>query len=109
MMLGAIGVVFFLSNGLGWANTTVASTFALTLLFLRTPLIQAVGAWPTLISAQVAFDKLSSLELAEYQPSFAVADTLTDWQRLELEEVTYHYPNTAQGEGFQSRASQYDP
>ncbi|MGY2461274.1 multidrug ABC transporter permease/ATP-binding protein [Vreelandella sulfidaeris] len=101
MMLGAIGVVFFLSNGLGWANTTVASTFALTLLFLRTPLIQAVGAWPTLISAQVAFDKLSSLELAEYQPSFAVADTLTDWQRLELEEVTYHYPNTAQGEGFQ--------
>lgn len=101
MMLGAIGVVFFLSNGLGWADTTVASTFALTLLFLRTPLIQAVGAWPTLISAQVAFDKLSSLELAEYQPSFAVADTLTDWQRLELEEVTYHYPNTAQGEGFQ--------
>ncbi|WP_447042807.1 multidrug ABC transporter permease/ATP-binding protein [Vreelandella sp. H-I2] len=101
MMLGAIGVVFFLSNGLGWANTTVASTFALTLLFLRTPLIQAVGAWPTLISAQVAFDKLSSLELAEYQPSFAVDDTLTDWQRLELEEVTYHYPDTAQGEGFQ--------
>ena len=101
MMLGAIGVVFFLSNGLGWANTTVASTFALTLLFLRTPLIQAVGAWPTLISAQVAFDKLSSLELAEYQPGFAVEDTLTDWQRLELEEVTYHYPDTAQGEGFQ--------
>ncbi|WP_339882159.1 ABC transporter transmembrane domain-containing protein, partial [Vreelandella maris] len=85
MMLGAIGVVFFLSNGLGWANTTVASTFALTLLFLRTPLIQAVGAWPTLISAQVAFDKLSSLELAEYQPGFAVEDTLTDWQRIELE------------------------
>ena len=101
MMLGAIGVVFFLSNGLGWANTTVASTFALTLLFLRTPLIQAVGAWPTLISAQVAFDKLSSLELAEYQPSFAVDDTLTDWQRIELEAVTYHYPATAQGEGFQ--------
>ncbi|OJA06944.1 multidrug ABC transporter permease/ATP-binding protein [Halomonas sp. QHL1] len=101
MMLGAIGVVFFLSNGLGWANTTVASTFALTLLFLRTPLIQAVGAWPTLISAQVAFDKLSSLELAEYQSSFAVDDTLADWQRLELEEVTYHYPDTAQSEGFQ--------
>ncbi|CAO1660367.1 multidrug ABC transporter permease/ATP-binding protein [Halomonas sp. NYA30] len=100
MMLGAIGVVFFLSNGLGWANTTVASTFALTLLFLRTPLIQAVGAWPTLISAQVAFDKLSSLELAEYQPSFAVDDTLADWQRLELVDVTYHYPHTEQGEGF---------
>lgn len=100
MMLGAIGVVFFLSNGLGWANTTVASTFALTLLFLRTPLIQAVGAWPTLISAQVAFDKLSSLALAEYQPSFAVDDTLVNWQRLELVDVSYGYPQTAQGEGF---------
>ncbi|SDO23916.1 multidrug ABC transporter permease/ATP-binding protein [Vreelandella arcis] len=100
MMLGAIGVVFFLSNGLGWASTTVASTFALTLLFLRTPLIQAVGAWPTLISAQVAFDKLASLSLADYRPSFAVDNALSSWQRLALEDVTYRYPSTGQEPGF---------
>jgi putative ATP-binding cassette transporter len=41
MMLGAIGLVFFLANGLGWANTNVAATFALTLLFLRTPCCKA--------------------------------------------------------------------
>ncbi|WP_240466309.1 ABC transporter transmembrane domain-containing protein, partial [Arhodomonas sp. KWT] len=58
MMLGAIGVVFFLANGLGWADTAAAATFSLTLLFLRTPLIQAVGAWPTLTAARVAFEKL---------------------------------------------------
>lgn len=33
MMLGAIGVVFFLANGLGWSSAQVATTFSLTLLF----------------------------------------------------------------------------
>lgn len=100
MMLGAIGVVFFMANGLGWATPAVAATFALTLLFIRTPLIQAIGAWPTLISAQVAFDKLASLELAECQPGFSVDDSLHSWQRIELVDVTYHYPTSAQDEGF---------
>ncbi|WNL41522.1 multidrug ABC transporter permease/ATP-binding protein [Halomonas sp. PAMB 3264] len=99
MMLGAIGVVFFMANVLGWAGPAAAATFALTLLFLRTPLIQAIGAWPTLISAQVAFDKLKSLELAEYRADFAVKDTLRDWQCIRLVDVTYAYPGDAHGQG----------
>ncbi|VFS59298.1 ABC transporter ATP-binding protein YojI [Raoultella planticola] len=51
MMLGAIGLVFWMANSLGWANTAVAATYSLTLLFLRTPLLSAVGALPTLLSA----------------------------------------------------------
>jgi putative ATP-binding cassette transporter len=47
MMLGAIGLVFWMANSLGWANTAVAATYSLTLLFLRTPLLSAVGALPT--------------------------------------------------------------
>ncbi len=43
MMLGAIGLVFFMANSLGWADSAVAATYSLTLLFLRTPLLQAVG------------------------------------------------------------------
>ena len=70
MMLGAIGLVFFLANGLGWANTNVAATFAPTLLFLRTPLLQGIGALPTLIAAQVAFDKIAALNLAEPDEAF---------------------------------------
>ncbi|STW68513.1 ABC transporter ATP-binding protein [Klebsiella pneumoniae] len=38
MMLGAIGLVFWMANSLGWADTAVAATYSLTLLFLRTPL-----------------------------------------------------------------------
>lgn len=56
MMLGAIGLVFWMANSLGWADTNVAATYSLTLLFLRTPLLSAVGALPTLLTAQVAFN-----------------------------------------------------
>ncbi|MCK2184309.1 multidrug ABC transporter permease/ATP-binding protein [Halomonas getboli] len=101
MMLGAIGVVFFLANGLGWASTSVAATYSLTLLFLRTPLIQAVGALPTLISAQVAFDKIAALELAEPQRDFAVAEAEPgDWQTLALRDVSFAYTGADGGEGF---------
>ncbi|MBE5252336.1 multidrug ABC transporter permease/ATP-binding protein [Mixta mediterraneensis] len=91
MTLGAIGMVFFMANSLGWANTAVAATFSLTLLFLRTPLLSAVGALPTLLSAQVAFRKLNTFDLAPYQPEFPTLPTLTHWQTLELRDVSFHY------------------
>jgi putative ATP-binding cassette transporter len=100
MMLGAIGLVFFLANGLGWASVQVATTFSLTLLFLRAPLIQAVGAVPTLINARVAFEKLSSLALADYRDSFDSDTRRHDWQEIVLEQVTYRYPEEEARPGF---------
>ncbi|RAR63290.1 MULTISPECIES: multidrug ABC transporter permease/ATP-binding protein [Halomonadaceae] len=101
MMLGAIGVVFYLANGLGWASTTVAATYSLTLLFLRTPLIQAVGALPTLLSAQVAFDKIAALELAEPKADFAVVEPApADWRTLTLRGVTFTYTGSNALPGF---------
>lgn len=92
MMLGAIGVVFFLANGLGWASSSVAATYALTILFLRTPMIQAIGALPTLINAQVAFDKLDALTLADYAPRFDTpAPIKREWKTIELRDVTFAY------------------
>ncbi|WP_321405827.1 multidrug ABC transporter permease/ATP-binding protein [Tolumonas auensis] len=100
MMLAAIGLVFFLANSLGWANSNVAATFSLTLLFLRTPLLQAVGALPTLLSAQVAFNQLRSLELAEYETGFEVNRIKSSWQTLEFRDVHFHYPQTDDKPGF---------
>ncbi|WP_158783633.1 multidrug ABC transporter permease/ATP-binding protein [Pantoea sp. BAV 3049] len=91
MMLGAIGLVFFMANSLGWADTAVAATYSLTLLFLRTPLLSAVGALPTLLTAQVAFNKLNSFKLAEYQPEFAAPVAAKHWQTLELRDLVFHY------------------
>ncbi|QKJ87888.1 Multidrug transporter membrane component/ATP-binding component [Paramixta manurensis] len=91
MMLGAIGVAFFMANSLGWADTAVAATYSLTLLFLRTPLLQAVGALPTLLTAQVAFNKLRAFRLADYRETFTVLPAVKNWQTLELREVVFHY------------------
>ncbi|WP_350327023.1 multidrug ABC transporter permease/ATP-binding protein [Pectobacterium aroidearum] len=91
MMLGVIGAVFFMANNLGWADTNVAATYSLTLLFLRTPMLQAVGALPTLLSAQVAFNKLKRFDLADYQEPFSAAIAPADWQTLELRDVVFRY------------------
>ena len=91
MMLGAIGLVFWMANGLGWANTNVAATYSLTLLFLRTPLLSAVGALPTLLTAQVAFRKLKQFALASYRPEFPRPQAFPGWQTLELRNVTFKY------------------
>ncbi|WP_110651183.1 multidrug ABC transporter permease/ATP-binding protein [Salinicola peritrichatus] len=109
MMLGAIGVVFFLANGLGWSNTAVAATFSLTLLFLRSPLIQAVGATPTLITAQVSFDKLRELSLAPYREDFDLVDDHGEWQTLELRDITYRYPAKTGREGFERMGFEIGP
>lgn len=58
-----------MANSLGWADTAVAATYSLTLLFLRTPLLSAVGALPTLLTAQVAFNKLNKFALAPLRPN----------------------------------------
>ena len=91
MMLGAIGLAFYLANSLGWADTAVAATYSLTLLFLRTPMLSAVGALPTLLTAQVAFNKLNTFKLADYQAEFPAQRGKKAWQTLELRNLVFHY------------------
>lgn len=95
MMLGAIGLVFWMANGLGWADTNVAATYSLTLLFLRTPLLSAVGALPTLLSAQVAFNKLKKFDLAPFKAEFPRPQAFPNWQTLELRNVKFRYQDSA--------------
>lgn len=102
MVLGTIGLVFYLANGLGWASTAVASTYALTILFMRTPLVSAVAAIPTQIAGRVALDKVESLALAPHVDTFDhPAETLAaNWHTLELRDVEYRYPAQGDEPGF---------
>ena len=94
MMLGAIGLVFFLANGLGWANTNVAATFALTLLFLRTPLLQgSEPADPDRRPGGVRQD--SCPQSGGAGRGVPVAAAPRPWQRIELEQVSFHYQGRA--------------
>ena len=90
MMFAAIGVIFAVSNYLG-ISMGIATTFSLTILFMQSPLLHAVGAYPTLQTAQVALDKIQSLELAEYQPLFRTDNTSQHWQTISLTDVNYRY------------------
>ncbi|MNZ43246.1 ABC transporter ATP-binding protein YojI [compost metagenome] len=102
MVLGTIGLAFYLANGLGWASTEVAATYALTILFLRTPLVLAVAAIPAQVSGRIALDKVESLALAAHHQSFEVAPShiCGHWQTLELRGVEYHYPGQGDEPGF---------
>ncbi|WP_201608478.1 multidrug ABC transporter permease/ATP-binding protein [Psychrobacter okhotskensis] len=93
MMFAAIGVVFAVSNYLD-IPMGVATTFSLTILFMQSPLLHAVGAYPTLQTAQVALDKIQSLELADYRPAFATDTVATDWQSISLTDIHYRYDNS---------------
>ncbi|PJG85493.1 multidrug ABC transporter permease/ATP-binding protein [Conservatibacter flavescens] len=101
MVLGAVGITFYLALGRNWADLATATTIALTILFLRTPLISAVGALPTILTAKVALDKLATLKLAPYHANFDIEQPLSiNWQEIRFEHVTYHYPQQTRGVGF---------
>ncbi|WP_395146016.1 multidrug ABC transporter permease/ATP-binding protein (plasmid) [Moraxella atlantae] len=101
MMFASIGIVLVLSQLWSLASLPVAITFGVTLLFLKIPLLSAVGAYPTLQSAQVALDKIQSLGLAQYQADFAVnLGKFYDWQQLHFEQIGYTYPNNQYAQKF---------
>ncbi|MEN8624886.1 multidrug ABC transporter permease/ATP-binding protein [Psychrobacter proteolyticus] len=90
MMFASIGIVFAVANYFD-IPMGVATTFSLTILFMQSPLLHAVGAYPTLQTAQVALEKIQSLELAEHQPSFATDTVAQDWQSITLNNINYRY------------------
>ena len=100
MVLGSIGIVFFCASGLGWAPGEVAATFALTVLFLRAPMVATVAALPSLLAARISLDKLESLELAPETADIAMPQGLGDWQSLQLASVEYRYPGEGDEPGF---------
>ena len=101
LVLALIGVLFYLATGRGWADANTASIFALTILLLRTPLIGAVAALPTLLAARVSLRKLTGLELAEDTTDLQVSgDTLAGFSTLSLQGVHYRYPDQDGAPGF---------
>lgn len=90
MMFAAIGLVFAVSSQLD-ISMGVATTFSLTILFMQSPLLHAVGAYPTLQTAQVALDKIHSLALSDYKPEFITDAAIKDWQSISLTDIRYRY------------------
>ena len=103
MVLGAIGIDFFLARAFDWADTGVAATYALTLLFLRAPVTSVVHAIPALVSASVAIGKVNGLALAPFAPVFESphGEDRTSFDSLSLDGVSYRYPDVEGDRGFE--------
>ncbi|MFP9230801.1 multidrug ABC transporter permease/ATP-binding protein [Pectobacterium cacticida] len=92
MMLGAVGIIFYLSVYLGWEDITVATTIAVALLFARTPLISAVGAFPAILQAKVSIKAIKSLNLPPWEEILALPNPVfSHWSKLQLRNVSYTY------------------
>jgi len=115
MVLGTIGLAFYLAKGLGWSDADTAATYALTLLFMRTPLVSAVSAIPAQMAGAVALAKVEALALAPFKAGFdgeAVAPSVAhasstaavrlagQWQTLSLQDVCFAYPPKPDDPGF---------
>ncbi|WP_219703673.1 cyclic peptide export ABC transporter [Marinomonas lutimaris] len=75
--------------------------FALTILYLRSPLAGMIGSLPALIQGSVAYNKVQQLELNEAEDKPEQERALTqNWQSLQLREVTYQYPSESDESGF---------
>ncbi len=102
MILGAIGLSFFLAQTYGWSDIGTATTYALTILYLRAPLTAAVSAVPGLLAGSVALAKVKSLQLADHEPAFRADHQRLpgDWRVIELDRVSYDYPPNGDEAGF---------
>lgn len=102
MILGSIGLIFFLVQDAGWADHVIATTYSLTILFLRSSLTSMISAVPSLIGGSVALEKLHSLQLADYHPKFDSHSIFlpNSWQQLHFKSVDYCYPKTERGGQF---------
>lgn len=92
MMFACIGLIFAVAGLIG-LDMAIATTFGLTILFLQSPLLKAVGAYPVLQTANIALAKIHSLQLADYQKEFDNISTEQIWQRICFQDITYQYPN----------------
>ncbi|AQW83946.1 multidrug ABC transporter, membrane protein/ATP-binding protein [Campylobacter pinnipediorum subsp. pinnipediorum] len=92
MLLGLVGMCIFLSISLNWASLQTAITAALTILFLRTSLTSLIGSVPTLLSAKVSYEKLTSLNFVDYKDDFLPKSLLDkNWKELRFENVNFKY------------------
>ncbi|KXO07552.1 putative ATP-binding component of a transport system [Moritella sp. JT01] len=100
VILALIGLNYYLAVGLNWASLEVASTFALVILFMRSPLMSAVAALPALIAANVSMKKLTRLELNTDNLATESRNTYSGFKQLQFKGVEYSYQSETDESAF---------
>ncbi|EAH6860004.1 multidrug ABC transporter permease/ATP-binding protein [Campylobacter coli] len=90
-LLALVGVEFYLALEFKWASAAEATTIALSILFLRTPLVSMIGSFPTLLLAKIALDKIAKLELDDYKEHFEKTNFIKDWRQISFKNTSFSY------------------
>ncbi|MBM0637302.1 multidrug ABC transporter permease/ATP-binding protein [Campylobacter sp. VicNov18] len=90
-LLALVGVEFYLALKFQWASVADATTIALSILFLRTPLVSMIGSFPTLLLAKIALDKITQLELDNYKEDFKKTHFIGDWKTISFKNTQFAY------------------
>ncbi|EPA8948562.1 multidrug ABC transporter permease/ATP-binding protein [Campylobacter coli] len=90
-LLALVGVEFYLALEFKWASVAEATTIALSILFLRTPLVSMIGSFPTLLLAKIALDKIAKLELDDYKEYFEKTNFIKDWRQISFKNTSFSY------------------
>ncbi|HEF3488988.1 TPA: multidrug ABC transporter permease/ATP-binding protein [Campylobacter coli] len=90
-LLALVGVEFYLALEFKWASVAEATTIALSILFLRTPLVSMIGSFPTLLLAKIALDKIAKLELDDYKEHFEKTNFIKDWRKISFKNTSFSY------------------
>ena len=90
LTLFLIAVVFWLVYALNWGSLALATSFALTLMFVRQPINMALNQLPAMVLARIAMRKMESLDLGSVEQPQPV-DPWPPWQRLTFQQVGYQY------------------
>jgi len=101
LILVLVVVVFWMIYQFDWGLSpqsaiAVATSFSLTLIYIRQPLNMAMNQIAGFILASVSLKKIRSLNLSEITRALPTVPAL-QWQTLELKNVTYKYPNDSSG------------
>lgn len=92
MMLGAVGVVLYYGLSSGAESLANAVTIALTILFLRAPLMMLVFSFPSILRAKIAYKKIIDLDLDPFIAEFS-DEKMKFWKKLTLKNVNFIYKN----------------
>ncbi|EGK8211258.1 multidrug ABC transporter permease/ATP-binding protein [Campylobacter coli] len=90
-LLALVGMEFYLALEFKWASVAEATTIALSILFLRTPLVSMIGSFPTLLLAKIALDKIAKLELDDYKEHFEKTNFIKDWRQISFKNTSFSY------------------
>lgn len=91
--LSLVGFEFFLALNFKLTSIENATTIALAIFFLRAPLLSLLSSVPTLLTAKIALDKISNLELNSYDDSFYTVKAFSKWSKISFKNLAFSYGN----------------